>query len=47
MIRFITFLMAAASVMYNDMPFAQCVHDGDTIQKTKYETVDVKFIGDR
>jgi tryptophan synthase alpha subunit len=47
MIRFIKFLIASASVMYNGMPFAQCVHDGGTIQKTKYEAVGVQFIGTR
>jgi len=47
MIRFIKFLIAAAADVYHDMPFAQCVHDGGTIQKQKYEAVGLQFIGAR
>ena len=40
MIRFIKFLIGAAADVYQDRPFAQCVHDGD-------ETVGLQFIGAR
>ena len=47
MLRFIKFLIAEAADVYGDMPFAQCVHDGGTIQKQKYEAVGLQFIGAR
>jgi hypothetical protein len=40
-------IIAAAADVYHDMPFAQCVHDGGTIQKQKYEAVGLQFIGAR
>jgi len=45
MVKFIKFLIAAASTTYYGMPFAQCVHDGGTIQKRKFEAVGLQFVG--
>jgi len=45
MVKFIKFLIAAASATYNGMPFAQCLHDGGTIQKRKFEAVGLQFVG--
>jgi len=45
MVKFIKFLIAAACATYNGMPFAQCLHDGGTIQKRKFEAVGLQFVG--